>query len=84
MTDAERDFDQQFKEWEAKFAIWKEENKNHPDKVCEEFLLSFTSAAIFFLVVFFFYRSEIKEVFPCLKVVVMFLYVINTESASRV
>lgn len=33
MSEAEREFDKQFKEWEAKFAVWKEENKNHPDKV---------------------------------------------------
>lgn len=32
MTDAEKNFDQEFIEWEKKFLKWKEENKNHPDK----------------------------------------------------
>ena len=33
MSEEERNFDIQFKEWEQKFSVWKEENKNHPDKV---------------------------------------------------
>ncbi len=32
-SEEERNFDIQFKEWEQKFSVWKEENKNHPDKV---------------------------------------------------
>lgn len=33
ITEEEKSFDIQFKEWEDKFQLWKEENKNHPDKV---------------------------------------------------
>ena len=33
LSEEERNFDIQFKEWDKKFAIWREENKNHPDKV---------------------------------------------------
>lgn len=33
MSEEEKNFDIQFKEWEGKFQAWKEENKNHPDKV---------------------------------------------------
>lgn len=29
----EKQFDIQFIEWEKKFAFWREENKEHPDKV---------------------------------------------------
>lgn len=32
-SEEERNFDAQFKEWEEKFQLWKEENKHHPDKV---------------------------------------------------
>jgi len=33
MSDAEINFDHQFNDWENRFLAWKEENKNHPDKV---------------------------------------------------
>lgn len=33
MSEEEKTFDIQFKEWETKFQTWKDENKNHPDKV---------------------------------------------------
>ena len=33
LSDEEKNFDNQFREWEEKFQKWKEENKNHPDKV---------------------------------------------------
>ncbi|KAI9554282.1 hypothetical protein GHT06_019554 [Daphnia sinensis] len=32
LSEEEKNFDIQFKEWETKFQIWKDENKNHPDK----------------------------------------------------
>ena len=32
-SDAEQNFDKQFDDWETRFLAWKEENKNHPDKV---------------------------------------------------
>ncbi len=37
MSEEEKNFDIQFKEWEGKFQSWKEENKNHPDKVIIKF-----------------------------------------------
>lgn len=33
MNDAEKAFDDQFKNWESQFIKWKEQNINHPDKV---------------------------------------------------
>lgn len=33
MTEAEKAFDEQFKNWESQFMKWKEQNINHPDKV---------------------------------------------------
>ena len=33
MTEEEKQFVIQFTEWESQFKAWKEENKNHPDKV---------------------------------------------------
>ncbi|XP_057375414.1 uncharacterized protein LOC130696351 isoform X2 [Daphnia carinata] len=32
LSEEEKNFDIQFKEWETKFQIWKDENINHPDK----------------------------------------------------
>lgn len=33
LTEAERKFDAQFKQWEEQFNKWKQQNANHPDKV---------------------------------------------------
>lgn len=33
LTDAEKTFDAQFKQWEEQFNKWKQQNANHPDKV---------------------------------------------------
>ena len=33
VTEEEKQFVIQFTEWESQFKAWKEENKNHPDKV---------------------------------------------------
>lgn len=33
LTDTEKTFDKQFKEWEEQFNKWKQQNANHPDKV---------------------------------------------------
>lgn len=37
MTEAEKAFDDQFKNWESQFMKWKEQNINHPDKVINTF-----------------------------------------------
>lgn len=33
LTETEKTFDAQFKQWEEQFNIWKQQNANHPDKV---------------------------------------------------
>lgn len=33
LTEAEKTFDAQFKQWEEQFNKWKQQNANHPDKV---------------------------------------------------
>lgn len=33
LTETEKTFDAQFKQWEKQFNIWKQQNANHPDKV---------------------------------------------------
>lgn len=33
LSEAEKTFDSQFKQWEEKFNTWKQQNANHPDKV---------------------------------------------------
>lgn len=33
LSEAEKTFDAQFKQWEEKFNTWKLQNANHPDKV---------------------------------------------------
>lgn len=35
LTEAERTFDEQFKQWEEQFNKWKQQNSNHPDKVSD-------------------------------------------------
>lgn len=37
LTDAEKTFDAQFKQWEEQFNKWKQQNANHPDKVSYSF-----------------------------------------------
>lgn len=50
ITEEERNFDIQFKEWDEKFATWREENKNHPDKVNSKYqCLLCTSNVILFI-----------------------------------
>lgn len=39
LSEAEKTFDGQFKQWEEKFNSWKLQNANHPDKVSFSFLL---------------------------------------------
>lgn len=38
MTEAEKTFDAQFKQWEEQFNKWKQQNVNHPDKVSTDTL----------------------------------------------
>jgi hypothetical protein len=33
MTEEERAFKREFSEWEKKYDDWREQNKNHPDRV---------------------------------------------------
>lgn len=39
LTEAEKTFDAQFKQWEEQFNKWKQQNANHPDKVSALVLL---------------------------------------------
>jgi len=46
----EKEFDEQFKNWESQFERWKQENANHPDKVS-----MFSTRATCWLKIFFQY-----------------------------
>lgn len=37
LTEAEKTFDAQFKQWEEQFNKWKQQNANHPDKVGDHY-----------------------------------------------
>lgn len=42
LTETEKTFDAQFKQWEEQFNIWKQQNANHPDKVSTIFNIHIT------------------------------------------
>lgn len=41
LTEAEKTFDEQFRQWEEQFNKWKQQNSNHPDKVSDTYLYTF-------------------------------------------
>lgn len=50
LTEAERTFDEQFKQWEEQFNKWKQQNANHPDKVSS--IISIYLCFFFFVAIF--------------------------------
>lgn len=52
LTEAERTFDEQFKQWEEQFNKWKQQNANHPDKVSSTTLFFYYYIFFFLFVIF--------------------------------
>lgn len=65
LIEQEKTFDAQFKTWESSFLKWKEQNANHPDKVCifseNNFLLWIIANFINYFIYFYMHRRNIKS-----------------------